>query len=164
MHSVLMITLLVLLTLLSMWAVMATRLLYAAIGLAFASIVLAVIMFKMASPMAAVIELSVCAGLITAIFISVISLVKHSTKAEIDARSKVRWKKYMWLPILTVVLGIVLFLAVKPHPIPMPQAPAETDVRDVFWHLRQADLLGQIILLLVGAFGVVVLFKDRIKK
>ncbi len=158
------IVLLVLLILMSLWAVMATRILYAAIGLAFTSIVLAIILFRMASPLAAVIELSVCAGLITAIFISVISLVKHYTKSEIEARSKVRWRKYIMLPILTIILGILLVVAVKPHLIPMPQALAETDVQKVFWHLRQADMFGQILLLLAGAFGIVVLFKDRIKK
>jgi len=153
-----------LLAFLSLWAVMATRLLYSALGLALASVTLAIIMFRMASPLAAVIELSVCAGLITAIFISVISLVKHSTKEEIEARSKVRWKKYIWLPILTVILGVILAVVVKPHAIPMPAISAEPDVRGVFWHLRQADLFGQILLVLVGAFGIVVLFKSRDNK
>ncbi|MFH0921786.1 MAG: hypothetical protein V1913_15670 [Fibrobacterota bacterium] len=158
------IALMLLLVLMSLWAVMAARLLYAAIGLACASIVLAIIMFRMSSPIAAVIELSVCAGLITAIFISVISLVKHSSKEEIDARAKTRIKKYVWLPILAVILGIVLFFAVKPNNVVPTLFLTETDVREVFWNLRQADLMGQILLLLTGAFGVVVLFKTRGKK
>jgi NADH-quinone oxidoreductase subunit J len=156
--------LLVLLVLMALWAVMATRLLYAAFGLAGASIALALIMFRMASPLAAVIELSVCAGLITAIFISVISLVKPAAKPEIDRRSRVRWKKYIWLPVLALALGLGLFLAVKPHGSPLPSISPEADVRDVFWNLRQADLFGQILLLLIGAFGIVILFKERLKK
>jgi len=147
----------------ALWAVMATRLIYSAIGLAFASAVLALVMFRMASPLAAVIELSVCAGLITAIFISVISLVKHETRGEVETRRGAHLKKYVVLPFLAAILGIALALATKRQALPQPLPMAETDVRNVFWHMRQADLLGQIIMLLVGAFGIVVLFKLRRK-
>jgi NADH-quinone oxidoreductase subunit J len=164
MEQTLNIALLFLLALLALWAVMATRLLYAAVGLALASVALSILMFRMASPLAAVIELSVCAGLITAIFISVISLVKPLTQEEIRARSRVRLKKYIWLPMLILVLGTALALLVKPHALPVPSFLPETEVRDVFWHLRQADLMGQILLVLAGAYGIVVLFKGRTKK
>lgn len=164
MHSMLLIGLMILLVLSLLWAVMAARIIYAAIGLALSSALLSLLMFKMSSPLAGVMELSVCAGLITAIFISVISLVKHSTKEEIDIRSRLRWKRYIGLPIAVILLGLVLYIAVPPVDCPMPSLIPETDVRDVFWHLRQADILGQILLLLAGAFGVTVLFKDRIKK
>ncbi|HVP58586.1 MAG TPA: NADH-quinone oxidoreductase subunit J [bacterium] len=157
------IVLLMALAVTALWAVMATRLIYAALGLAFASIALAVVMFRMGSPYAAVIELSVCAGLITAIFISVISLAKHETVAEIESRMKRRWKKYAPLPLVAAAVGVALSLVAK-HPRSMPQPLAETDVRKVFWHMRQADLIGQIIIVLVGAFGIVVLFKSWRKK
>lgn len=153
--------LLILLTLTSLWAVMAARLLYAAVALALASVVLALVMFRMASPLAAVIELSVCAGLITAIFISVISLVKHQTQAEIFERAKMRRGKYLLLPVLMIVIAALFFIFVKPYDFTLPRPLPEADVRNVFWHMRSADLLGQIIMLLVGAFGIVVLFKDR---
>jgi len=164
MHLSLNMMLMVLLVLMSLWAVMATRLLYAAIGLASASIVLAIIMFRMASPLAAVIELSVCAGLITAIFISVISLVKHSTQEEVAARSRVRLKKYVWLPVLVLLLGALLFCTVTADAPVTPAGAVDDTVQDLFWNLRQADLFGQILLLLTGAIGVVVLFKTRDKK
>ena len=51
-----------------LWAVMARGLLRAAIALATTSVVLAIIMFRLDSPLAAVFELSVCAGLITVVF------------------------------------------------------------------------------------------------
>ena len=35
----------------------------------------------------------------------------------------------------------------------------DQDVREVLWNLRHLDLLGQIIILLGGAFGVVALVK-----
>jgi hypothetical protein len=35
------------------------------------------------------------------------------------------------------------------------------DMRNVLWNLRQFDLFGQIIILIVGALSVVVLFRVR---
>jgi NADH-quinone oxidoreductase subunit J len=158
------VVLLIVLAVLALWAVMATRLIHSAIALAAASITLAVVMFRMASPFAAVIELSVCAGLITAIFISVISLAKHETKQQVEARRRKRWKKYVALPLVAAAVGIALSLMPKRVAVTLPPTLPETDVRNVFWHLRQADLVGQIIMVLVGAFGIVVLFKSRRKK
>jgi len=52
-------------------------LLFAAISLAALSAALAIMFYRLNSPYAAVIELSVCAGLITALFVSVISLTRR---------------------------------------------------------------------------------------
>ena len=52
-------------------------LLFAAISLAALSAALAIMFYRLDSPYAAVIELSVCAGLITALFVSVISLTRR---------------------------------------------------------------------------------------
>lgn len=49
----------------------------AAISLAALSAVLAIIFYRLNSPYAAVIELSVCAGLITALFVAAISLTRR---------------------------------------------------------------------------------------
>jgi len=62
------------------FAIMAALLkdvLFAAISLAALSAVLAMIFYHLDSPYAAVIELSVCAGLITALFVTTISLTKR---------------------------------------------------------------------------------------
>ena len=58
-------------------AVSFKKLLFAAISLAVLSVVLAIMFYRLNSPYAAVFELSVCAGLITALFVSVISLTKR---------------------------------------------------------------------------------------
>ena len=58
-------------------AVSFRELLFAAISLAALSVALAIIFYRLNSPYAAVIELSVCAGLITALFVSVISLTRR---------------------------------------------------------------------------------------
>jgi hypothetical protein len=46
----------------------------------------------------------------------------------------------------------------------LPPPEKAQDVRIVLWHLRPMDVLGQIIILLTGAFGVVIFFKERVKK
>ena len=62
-------------------AVLAVRfknLLFAAISLAALSAVLAIMFYQFNSPYAAVFELSVCAGLITALFVSAIALTRRT--------------------------------------------------------------------------------------
>ena len=62
-------------------AVLAVRfnnLLFAAISLAALSAVLAIMFYQFNSPYAAVFELSVCAGLITALFVSAIALTRKT--------------------------------------------------------------------------------------
>lgn len=61
-------------------AILAVRfkeMLFSAISLAALSVIIAIMFFRLNSPYAAVFELSVCAGLITALFVSVISLTKR---------------------------------------------------------------------------------------
>lgn len=53
------------------------EILFSAIALAVLSVVIAVMFFKLNSPYAGAFELSVCAGLITALFVSVISLTRR---------------------------------------------------------------------------------------
>ncbi|HAM38975.1 MAG: hypothetical protein A2474_05955 [Elusimicrobia bacterium RIFOXYC2_FULL_34_12] len=152
--------LLVIMMLAALMTVLSTRLLIAAIGLALTSVMITILMFKLKSPLAGVFELSICAGLITVIFISTISFVKPLTDKEIDERTKQRIKKYLALPILLILIGIILIFIIKPTTLQIPLAIQETNVRKILWDLRQVDLLGQVIILLVGVFGIVVLFRD----
>jgi ethanolamine transporter EutH len=46
----------------------------------------------------------------------------------------------------------------------VPRAIIDTDARNIIWYLRHMDLLGQVLILLAGAFAVVVLFKEPLKK
>lgn len=141
--------------------VMLRQLVKAAIALAFTSMVLCLIMFKLNAPWAAVFELSVCAGLITVVFISAISLVKPASEEEQAAHVRFKVRRYFLLPIILLGLGVGLSsLHPTPLPLPLPDL-AHTDMREVLWGQRALDLLGQILVLLAGAWGVVILFKEQ---
>jgi NADH-quinone oxidoreductase subunit J len=152
--------LIIMLVLFAVWTVMTTRLPRSAMGLAITSAILAIIMYKLDSPLAAVFELSVCAGLISAIFISILSLMRRLSPEDRAVRQKEHFHKYWLLPMLVVLAAIALSQVHLPI-INLSQAPTtEGDVRIVLWNSRRLDLLGQIVILLTGAFGVVVLFKE----
>jgi NADH-quinone oxidoreductase subunit J len=148
----------------ALWTVMARSLLRSAIGLALTSVLLSIIIFRFHSPLAAVFELSVCAGLISVLFVSTISLTHSLTQEETLRLMRRKRGRFYSLPLLVIALVFVFILirsrlAIRPLP-----AETITDARVVLWGLRQIDLLGQVIVLLSGVFGVVVLLKERAKK
>ena len=143
-------------------------LLKASIMMAAVSCVLAIIMFLMDAHIAAMLELSVCAGLITVIFISTISMTRVYSKEEQAERKKARDKRFIFLPVLLVILSAVMLLVflprldmIIPHAVEPPNAITEPDV---FWNERQMDLVGQIIIVLSGVFGILIFFKEQEKK
>lgn len=145
-----------------LWTVMGRSLLKATIGLAATSAIISILMFRLNSPLAAVFELSVCTGLITVVFVSTISLTKPLTHKEIAELSKERHKRFGYLPILIIVTSLVITLVrIKNNIITPPAAEIVTDVRHVMWNMRQLDMIGQILVVIVGALGVVILFEER---
>ncbi len=144
-------------------AVMYRSLLKSAIALALASAMLAVIMYVLGSVWAAMFELSVCSGLITVIFISAISLSKTEKK---DLAKLYEDKKRMAiLPVVLITGGVVLVLAVILQLFLLPDVTPVTETaeafRQVLWNFRQADIWGQVIVIITGALTVVALFKER---
>ena len=143
----------------ALWAVFSPRRVRAVIGLATASICVTIILFRLGAPIAGVFELSVCAGLISAVFISTISLSELETEESVRAARRERLKRYWYLPPLLLAVGVAITQMELP---PIPEVPATgADVREVLWSERHMDLFGQIAVLLAGAFGVVVLFKRQ---
>ena len=159
------IILLVAMVLAAFWSVMTSLFLRATIALALTSVILTVIMFQLGAPLAAVFELSVCAGLISVIFISVISLTQPMTFKETLDHMKERLSRFWGLPLIVVILGIALALmTLKSQPNLAITESHGPNARFILWHLRQFDLVGQIIILFTGVFGVVILFKERNKR
>ncbi len=155
--------LLSLLVLAAVWAVMTRSLLMSAVGLALTSVVLSIIIFRLDSPLAAVFELSVCAGLITVVFISTMSLTKPITRAELKKNTRDRIKRYWYMPVILVLIGVGCWLWMANPDLKVLNPYPENNVRNVMWKIRQTDMLGQIVIILAGVFGVVALFKERMK-
>jgi len=157
------IALLIALVLAAMWTVMTTKLLRSIVGLAITSAILTVLLFRLNSPLAAVFELSVCAGLIPAIFLSTISLARRLTPEALAIRQRERIRKFWLLPVIVILAGVCL-TQIRHVPLDIfAGAPGESDVRKVLWQTRHLDLFGQIVILLGGAFGVVTLLKEAKK-
>ncbi len=141
------------------------NLLKASIALAAVSGILSIIMFLMDAPLAAVFELSVCAGLITVVFISAISMTHLHTKAEETELGHRRHRRFALLPVLLCAALTCALWLLWPRLgalLSQPAPPASTEaVSDFFWNMRQADILGQIVIVLVGVFGVLIFFKEE---
>ena len=140
------------------------NLLKACIALAGTSGIQAVIMFLVGAPMAAVFELSVCAGLVTVVFISAVSMTKVRSREDVAEEEKTRRKRFMLLPVLLAALlgGALFFLGPHLNEL-LPHAGLEglpAAEPQVFWNERQADILGQIVIVLAGVFGVLIFFKE----
>ena len=154
------IALLIALVLTAMWTVMTTKLLRSIVGLAITSAILTVLLFRLNSPLAAVFELSVCAGLIPAIFLSTISLARRLSPEALAIRQRERIRKFWLLPVIVILTGVFLS-QIRHVPLDIFAGPvAPGDVRQVLWQSRHLDLFGQIVILLGGAFGVVTLLKE----
>ena len=154
---------LIAMTLSALWTVMSRSLLRAGLGLALTSAILSTVIFRLNSPLAAVFELSVCAGLISVIFITTISLTQPLTWPEIYDHARRRFRRFWLLPLILIAV-VILYLTLKiKFDLTYPPAEVESDVRNVLWYLRPLDLVGQLTVLLAGAYGVVVLFKERKK-
>ncbi len=162
MEQVIIILCLVLMVACGLSAAMFRSMLKSAISLAGASALLSIILFMMDAGWAALFELSVCAGLITAIFVSAISLTTPDRRDEAHERD--HRNRFVALPFILIFCGVALLtvLVATGFSLQISADPAAhaLSFQEVLWNMRQADILGQIIILLAGAFAVVVLFKE----
>lgn len=142
---------------------MTVRLIYSIVGLAITSVILSIIMYRLNSPLAAVFELSVCAGLISVIFIITVSFTERVSKEMLPVRRKERLTRFWYLPFIVIFAGLLLNQCLSIPHFELPPPAGQQDVRNTLWNLRHLDLLGQVIVLLAGAFGVAVLFKESKK-
>ncbi|MDO4732692.1 MAG: hypothetical protein Q4B50_04170 [Bacillota bacterium] len=143
-------------------AAMSRSMIKSAISLAAVSVVLSIFMFVIGATWAAVFELSVCSGLVTVVFISAISLTE--SKQDATTQRALHLSRFAMLPLLLILVGASIVAVILMNGFEIVStadiAEAEQSFRNVFWNLRQADILGQIFVVLVGTFAVVILFKD----
>ncbi len=142
-------------------AVMTAELINAVIALLVSSVGLTLLMFNLGANIAGIFELSVGAGLITVLFILSISMTRVLSREANMELKKQHYYKFIYLPVLILILAIILYFnrAQWFGSILVQNARENTSVGEVLWRTRGLDLIGQISILLVGVFGVVVLFK-----
>ena len=149
-----------LLVLLSIGCCVFQDLLYVAVSLAAGSAILAIVLFHFGANIAGVFELSVCAGLITVLFIATVSLTKDS-----DMKVETRLPTYFIPLFVLIFIGIDVFvmqwLARSVVTATAPQQPGT--FQQVFWGTRSSDILGQVALILAGVFGILSLFRIKAK-
>ena len=144
-------------------AVMSRSILKSAIYLAAASAALAVMMYLLGAEWAAVFEVSVCAGLVTVVFISSISLSnmrKEDVQKLYDDKARMKYLPYV---LLFGGITVIAVAFTKDITLSVIAQSAMEDFQSVFWDTRSADILGQITAILIGGIAVVVLLKEGSK-
>ena len=146
----------------ALWTVQ-TTVLRAAFGLGVVSALLTALLFEMGAPLAGVFELSICAGLITVILVSTVSLTPPLDKEQERTKRQARRRRFHPAIVLTACVGALTWIGSYQLDVALSVAPAG-EVREVLWGARRFDLVGMLIMLFAGVFAVVVLFKERKQK
>ena len=137
----------------------------AAVMLALVSAVLTVALFIMGLVLAAIMELSVCAGLVTAVFATTISLTKENKNESPFSFGKDRIRRFWALPVVLLVLAAVILFIFSGRDITIvPGTFADAASRQVLWGQRSLDILALALIILAGVLGVAVLFKGEEEK
>ncbi|MEN6316249.1 MAG: hypothetical protein ABFD25_18620 [Clostridiaceae bacterium] len=144
-------------------AVMLRSMTKSAIALAAGSAALGIIMYELGFIWAALFEISVCSGLVTVLFVSAISL-SNTSKNELEKVYEDK-KRMSLLPVILIISGVILVVIAMSSGFSLqpvnPAGKAGDNLREILWNNRQADIWGQIILMITGSVAVVVLFKER---
>ena len=153
-----------LLILAALWTMQAS-ILRAVLGLAVVSVLTTLLIFEMGAPLAGAFELSVCAGLITVVFASTVSMIRPAEPAEEPRRRSRQVLRVAFAAgVLAAAAGVALLVHLHGVPRlapPPPPAAGGATTQEVLWSVRRLDLVGLLALVLVGVFGVVVLFKEQ---
>ena len=116
-------------------------------------------MFMLGAGLAAVFELSVCAGLITVVFVAVISMTVPASPKEQETGESNHYARYVPMVFLVLLVGWATGSTFSAETLPAYRILSGPDVRQVLWNLRQTDILGQSAVMFAGIYGVIILFK-----
>ena len=97
--------------------------------------------------------------------ISTISLTRKLTGDEKREYLRDRLKRYWPLPIILALVTIALIrwdFATWAQGLVSTQSVS--DVRNILWNERPLDMLGQILVILAGVFGITVFFSTLLRK
>ena len=126
-----------------------------ALWLAGASALTSVLFYIYGAQLAAVIELSVGAGLVTVLFVFAINIAGDDA---ISAKPVTPWAWVTALVILFVLLlgSFIWFMPFKA----VTSVPAEAPLSTILWQARGLDLMVQIVLIYSGVLGLLGLLAE----
>ncbi|MEA3306910.1 MAG: NADH-quinone oxidoreductase subunit J [Elusimicrobiota bacterium] len=143
----------IIIILLALTAVMAKNMIFSIVLLASLSIGISLILFTFTSPWAAVFELSVCAGLITVLFISVINLMPPKKRELQESRLK-----FNLLPLALLIVAVLGWIYIIPLFETLSKYPHlnihNYPLGQIIWKDRIFDLIGQICVFAAGALAI----------
>lgn len=64
---------------------------------------------------------------------------------------------------VAILAGLLFIFFIEPDPVRMMGVDTRP-FRDVLWNDRALDLIGQMMIILAGTFGVLVLVKERVER
>jgi uncharacterized membrane protein len=64
---------------------------------------------------------------------------------------------------VVIFLGLLAIFFYEPEPT-IQMTEATRPFREMLWNFRSLDLIGQMMIILAGTFGVLVLTKERIER
>jgi NADH-quinone oxidoreductase subunit J len=142
-------------------SVISKKLINSAIMLAVLSVGVSLLFFTYEAPWAGVFELSVCAGLITVIFISAVSLVKQDDEAFKENRVK-----YNIFPLILIIFAILSSIFVPDYFSKLSNFSIYLEnqnepVGKFIWLYRGVDIIGQLTLLSASVFVIKHIFKKK---
>lgn len=141
--------------------VVSRTLMVATAFLALSSVLLAVFLYFMDMHWAAVMELAVSAGLMTAIFASAIAMLNpKGDTSEGSPKRASRLKRYLPLPFVMLIIAaaVLFFFPGMGTSVVQSAAPANAP-QMVLWSDRALDIVGMSLLILAGVLGVAALIR-----
>jgi len=145
------------LVLFSLLAVVFRNMLLAALSLGAASVALTLILFALSAPWAAAFELSVCAGLITVLFVSAVSMIRKEELFLKEGRAR-----FALLPFFLLLFGIGFWFFGDRLAVALRGMPGlvgeQAGVGVLLWSVRSHDLVGQLCIILAGVLVIKAFF------
>ncbi|MFW6155900.1 MAG: hypothetical protein ACOC7J_01160 [Armatimonadota bacterium] len=68
-----------------------------------------------------------------------------------------------FLVSISLLIGLLVILFVEP-PTALKAGEGVRPFQEMLWDYRSVDLIGQMMIIMAGTFGVLVLVKERIKR
>ena len=162
-NTVFWIVVLSLLVLLAVLTVVVRTLPVATVLLAATSVVLTIILYVAGYKLAAVIELTVSAGLVTAILASAIALLKPQEEDSESTKKGGRIGRYLPLLVILPALAAAVYFFFPGQELNFGIASNQV-TQDVLWSDRALDIIALALLILAGVLGVAALIKRREEK